>query len=248
MTPVKQGKYEFKKDSLISVRKQMGLSQGEMADLLGVPANTLSRWELGSTTPDAKHLAAFYSVAKEHGITPAFFGLQGNVKPFQYNLIVIWDFQTTGSPALWVQYAHDTIMSELKKRFGGMIPIFKAFTHPTQAEAAKVLKSLDWRITEEENEAFDYIVEDAKSDSGHNPESTVLVLISSDNGFADLIEELKSKGVQVFVISPQTYNNKLVEKVGPANSIPWYPVYSEQPKRPLKGVPGLNYWVNPPLG
>ena len=111
-----------------------------------------------------------------------------------------------------------------------------------------MLKSLDWRITEEENEAFDYIVEDAKSDSGHNPESTVLVLISSDNGFADLIEELKSKGVQVFVISPQTYNNKLVEKVGPANSIPWYPVYSEQPKRPLKGVPGLNYWVNPPLG
>jgi transcriptional regulator with XRE-family HTH domain len=243
MTPVKQGKYEFKKDSLINVRKQMGISQSKMAELLGVPANTLSRWELGTTTPDAKHLAAFYSVAKEYGITVSFFGLQGNVKPFQYNLIVIWDFQTTGSPAPWVQYAHDAIMSEFKKRFAGMIPIFKAFTHPTQTEAAKVLKSLDWRITEGGNEVYDYIVEDAKSDSGHNPESSVLVLISSDNGFIDLIEELKSKGVQVYIVSPQTFNNKLIQTVGPANSIPWYPVYSEQPKRPLKDVPGFSYWL-----
>lgn len=237
MTPIKQGQYEFKKDSLIDVRKKMGISQGKMAELLGVPANTLSRWEIGTTVPDATYLAAFYSIAKEHGITPAFFGLRGNAKPFPYNLIVIWDFQTTGTPAPWVQFAHNTIMAELNKRFSGMSPILKVFTHPTQKDASKELENLGWRVTEDENEVYDYIIEDAKSDSGHNPEGTVLVLISIDNEFVELIDELMNKGIQVYVMSTQTYNNKLLEKVGHGFSIQWYPVSLEQPKRAIKIPP-----------
>ena len=234
---LKQGKYEFKKESLVEVRGQMGLSQGKMAGVLGVPPNTLSRWEIGTTVPDATSLAAFYSVAKEHGITPAFFGLLGNGKPFPYNLIVIWDFQTTGTPAGWVQFAHNTIMTELTKRFSGMVPILKAFSHPTQKDASKELKNLGWRVTEDENEVYDYMIEDARSDSGHNPEGTVLVLISIDNDFVELIDELTNKGVQVYVMSAQTYGNKLCEKVGPGFCIQWYPVSLEQPKRTLKSSP-----------
>lgn len=244
MTPIKQGKYEFKKDSLTNIRKKMGLSQGKMAELLGVPANTLSRWEIGTTAPDARSLAAVYSVAKEHGITPEFFGISGNAKPFHYNLIVIWDFQTVGTPVSWVQYAHNTIMTELSKRFAGMTPIFKAFTHPSQQEAAKELEKLDWRVWEGNDEIYDDIINQAKGDSGHNPEGTVLVLISKDNGLAELLEELKENGVQVYVMSPQTYGNKLSEKVGQGFSIPWYPVSLEQPKRPinLPTLPTLDQW------
>ncbi len=236
MTPIKQGKYEFKKDSLVDVRKKMQLSQNKMAELLGIPANTLSRWEIGATVPDAESLAAFYSVAKEHGIAPAFFGLRDNVIPFQYNLIVIWDFQTTGTPAPWVRYAHDTIMAELKKRFSGMTPIYKAFAHPTQSEAIKELENLGWSVWVGDSEIYNDIIHQAKSDSGHNPEATVFVLISRDDSFVELIDELMNKGVHVYVISTQTYNNKLIEKVGQVYSIPWYPVTSEQPKRAIKST------------
>jgi transcriptional regulator with XRE-family HTH domain len=62
MTPINQGLYEFKKESLIELRKTMGVSQSKMAELLGVPANTLSRWETGATVPDASSLAAIYSL------------------------------------------------------------------------------------------------------------------------------------------------------------------------------------------
>jgi len=62
----------------------------------------------------------------------------------------------------------------------------------------------------------------------------VLILITQDNGFAELIEELMAKGVRVLVLSPQTYNNKLMEKVGQTNIIRWSPVILDQPKRALK--------------
>jgi DNA-binding transcriptional regulator YiaG len=47
MSPIKSGEYEFKKEVLSAIRKRMGLSQGKMAELLGVPPNTLSRWKTG---------------------------------------------------------------------------------------------------------------------------------------------------------------------------------------------------------
>lgn len=77
MTPINEGLYEFKKESLVELRRLMGLPQNKMAELLGVPANTLSRWETGATVPDAASLAAVYSLAKDHGVeTPAFFGIR----------------------------------------------------------------------------------------------------------------------------------------------------------------------------
>jgi len=84
MTPIKQGLYEFKKDSLIEIRRELGISQGKMAELLGVPANTLSRWETGTTIPDAGSLASIYSLAREYGIdTPSFFGMREELPPIK---------------------------------------------------------------------------------------------------------------------------------------------------------------------
>jgi transcriptional regulator with XRE-family HTH domain len=240
---IKQGKYEFKVSSLIDIRNQIGLTQGKMAEVLGVPPNTLSRWEKGLAVPDATSLAAIFSVAKEHDITPVFFSLREDIKTFPYNLLVIWDFETAGIPAYWIKNAHDTIMIELRKRFAGMTPILKAFTHSSQLDAFKELKTLGWRTVEDETEVFQYIIEDAKSDSGHNPKGTVLVLISIDNAFVDLIDDLMKKGVQVYVMSAHTYNNKLFEKVGPGHCIQWYPITLEQPKRVLKDSPGWAWGI-----
>ncbi len=231
MTPIKQGKYEFKNQSLIDVRKKMGLSQAKMAELLGVPANTLSRWEIGTTVPDARNLAGFYSLAKEYGITPTFFGLRDDIIPFQYNSAIFWDFQTAGIQAYWVKQAHDTIMTEIGKRFTGMAPEYKVFAHPSQQQAVDILNSLGWTVFIGEDEIFDDIVHQVKSDCGQRPEGMVLILITQDNGFSELIEDQMGKSVRVFIMSLQTYNNKLLEKVGQANSIPWYPFALEQPKR-----------------
>lgn len=80
MTPIKKGIYEFKRDSLIQIRKELGLSQNKMAELLCIPANTLSRWETGATIPDASSLASIYSLARELGLdTLSFFGIRDDL-------------------------------------------------------------------------------------------------------------------------------------------------------------------------
>jgi transcriptional regulator with XRE-family HTH domain len=86
MNPINDGMYEFNKEALIEIRKLMSVSQGKMAELLGVPPNTLSRWETGVTVPDGVALAAIYSIAKEHGVTnpPPFFAIRKS--PIEINI------------------------------------------------------------------------------------------------------------------------------------------------------------------
>ena len=133
MTPKKSGKkglYEFMPSSIVEIRKRLKLSQAAMANLLGVPPNTLSRWETGATVPDANYLALVYSVAKEHNITPVFFGMRRESQQAQksrYRLIVMWDFQTLGVPAGQVTEADTWIRTEVQRRFSGVN--FQLFKH-----------------------------------------------------------------------------------------------------------------------
>ena len=95
MVPAKPQGYKFSPGSIVALRKRLGLSQGQMADRLGIAQNSLSRWETGATTPDAKSLAAIYSVGAEEGIMPSFFVKDAVKEPVQVRdtVLVYWDIQ-----------------------------------------------------------------------------------------------------------------------------------------------------------
>ena len=112
MTPAKKGSYEFKPDSLVEIRGKLKISQAEMAKQIGVPPNTLSRWENKATVPDANSLASIYSLAKDHGLTTTFFGIRKDANPSQKmraRLLVMWDFWTLGPQSY--QSKKSTILS-----------------------------------------------------------------------------------------------------------------------------------------
>jgi DNA-binding transcriptional regulator YiaG len=46
-------------------REKLGLTQGELAKLLGVALNTVSRWEIGTRTPHPVVLKAIQTVFAE---------------------------------------------------------------------------------------------------------------------------------------------------------------------------------------
>ncbi|MBE6115016.1 MAG: helix-turn-helix transcriptional regulator [Erysipelotrichaceae bacterium] len=56
-------------EKLVMLRKKNGLSQEELADRLGVSRQAISRWELGSTIPDATnllHLSELFHVSIDY--------------------------------------------------------------------------------------------------------------------------------------------------------------------------------------
>ncbi len=240
MSPLKSGDYEFKKEVLIDIRKRIGLSQGKMAELLGLPANTLSRWENGATVPDASALASIFSIAKKHNITAEYFaprGVKTEVKPLRYRLVVIWDFQTFGITGRWVKEADSRLSEIFKQRFDELDDqIFKAFIHSEQRPAGKELEKLGWNVREGRHDTFTEMVNSAKSLCGQDPAGTALVLISKDNSLFSLIEELKSWGVLVFVIYHQLYNNRLLEVIGDKFGIQWSPLMPDISRR-ITGPP-----------
>jgi transcriptional regulator with XRE-family HTH domain len=235
MSPLKTGDYEFKKEVLTDIRKRMGLSQGKMAELLGVPPNTLSRWENGVTFPDANSLASIYSIAKKNNITPEYFGLRGvktETKPLRYRLIVLWDFQTYGITQGWVREADVKVTEIIKQRFSELNDqIFKAFIHSDQRLSGQELEKLGWSVREGRNEILTDIINSAKSLSGQDPSGTVLVLISKDNSLFSLIEDLKNWGVLVYLFYSQSYNNRLLEGAGDKFGIQWSPLMSDTSRR-----------------
>jgi len=225
MTPTKKGLYEFKPGSLVDIRNKLKISQAEMARQIGVPPNTLSRWENKATVPDAESLASVYSLAMDNGITPAFFGVRKDTKPSQKirdRLLVMWDFQTLGLQAYQVEEAEKWIKSELKRKFHNMtVEIFKAFSQPSYSSATDKLVELGWRVWEEPRGMEEELIDQARSDAGQDSKATILVLITRDDEFIELIDEMHKKGVRVYLIAPSNTHPDLIEEVGRKRWIEW---------------------------
>ena len=218
MTPIKQGRYDYRPASLIHLRQRMQLKQNKMAEFLGVPANTLSRWENGATTPDAESLAAIYSLAKERDVTVEFFQPRkqsSKTKKRRDRVSVMWDLNSMNFSLHQLRDVDAWITDQIRTQFSNpQLEWFKVFTKTGQEASSKVLAELDWGVWEYVKDIEDELVSHAKSDCGQKPKETVFVLVANSDLYADLIDELQEQGVHVFLIIPGTgYNNALVDRV-----------------------------------
>ncbi len=221
MAPAKPGRFMFDPGSITQVRNRLGLSQKKLAALLGVPANTLSRWEIGATTPDADSLAAIYSVAAQHGISAQFFRRRekmAKASKGRTRLLVVWDFQTLRTSASYVRQADEAVRQALRARFPTVASSsFKAFSYPSDSQATDELMELGWGVWEDDDDLSDDIISQSKSDCGHEPENTILVLLTnySRSDFVDLVGELRGEGANVYLMSSGAMERTaLVKAVG----------------------------------
>ncbi len=58
------GEQSYLSEALRAARRRAGLSQAELADLLGVRQSSVSQWERGSTRPSTVHLLALAAALK----------------------------------------------------------------------------------------------------------------------------------------------------------------------------------------
>jgi transcriptional regulator with XRE-family HTH domain len=59
--------------TLKTFRRQVHLTQAELAHKLQVPQSTIARWESGTVTPNARHLGTLCDLGRVSGIEPGFF-------------------------------------------------------------------------------------------------------------------------------------------------------------------------------
>ncbi len=222
MTPVKPGDYVFSKESLVKVRSGLGLSQAKMGERLGVPKNTVSRWETGETAPDAHSLAAIYSLAQKKGIVANFFAPTKPKTPVRNAALVYWDSEYTRED--WNGETKRTeldkfIRHEVRKR----VPkaerqLFKVFTSTSREVVSDQLEKLNWRVWEREGwsdtDWSEEIYDQALSDAGHSPANSVVFLVTQDTDHVDLIEDLRERDVRVYLFAPSSVSQELVAAVG----------------------------------
>ena len=231
--------FSFQAAVLVGLRRELSLSQAQLAELLDIPINTLSRWERGSNVPDANALAALFSIAKERGITPEFFKERRdtmNKSRKWENRIVDWDFQNLGIGAediegVWDelgQYmdllcgsqAYDVLYAYVPQAIGGMWGV-------QYSAQGKALQNAGFNVVSCPFDADSHIMDDGRAAfrDSFKPRESIYVLISDDGDYAEYLKELRSSGVETFVHGTNECAKRLRAVVGSDRFIPWQRPY-----------------------
>ena len=206
MTPVKPGSYLFRRESIAELRGRLGLTQAKMAEELGVPKNTVSRWETGETTPDADSLAAIYSLGKENGMEVTFFSPVKQKAPVRDRALVYWESPQSHWRTRTLTQQDEIIRKAVRTRVPRATRhLYKAFFGSSNSTASAELEKLDWRIWEQDSmfgsqDWSDDIYDQALSDAGQSLNASVVFLVTSSNDHVDLIKELKGRDVLVYLV------------------------------------------------
>lgn len=248
--PVRPGSFEyrFSPDALKQARDRLGLSQAKLAARLDLPVNTISRWERGETTPDAHSLAAIYSIAKERGLEPEFFkkgvgmATATRKKPLQplngrivlnrqrTRLVLAWDFQNVALEAgeafdewFYMDKFLDIAFPSVDK---WELRAYASWQHNEAVKNLRYVKleqtyfDADAQISREVRNLCG-VQQSYWSQPSIDPKDTVLVLVSKDGDFADLLNEVRQAGVDVYLWSPPGCSRDLQDAVKRDNIIPW---------------------------
>ena len=228
MAPIRPDNYEFAFDpgSIGAVRQRLGLSQAALADQLDVPVNTVSRWETGANSPDAKALAAIYSIAKSRNVTPRFFKSRTrktNQSGDRTRAVVVWDFQNRSLDAHEVEEEWGYIRDYLHLRFPRTRFNLhcRAYTGLDHSRSSEELKRLGFEVFAGWFDADSQVVNDVNAACRIHPEKTVLVLVADDGDYVNLIRELKQRDVEVFVLGTDECSEPLRRAVGNGGYLPW---------------------------
>ena len=226
----------------------MDLTQSELAEMLDVPVNTLSRWETAKTTPDAHALAAIYSVASEHGIEPQFFESREphmTALRRRKNLNVAWDVQNLPPVAEQVKMEWHWMERFLSALFPGSAsnPTLTAYALPFRWQSNQPLEELGFNV-KTSFDADSQLIRDAESLYGIqarrnyvrmvpfnnsllsqeplDPRESIFVLIANDGDYLDLLKDLTDKGVEVYLwADEEQVNERLRRTVGDEQFIHW---------------------------
>ena len=228
MAPIRPDHYDFAfdPDSLGAIRKRLGLTQAILAEQLDVPVNTVSRWETGATTPDAKALAAIFSIAKANGANPQFFKRRASLKQPQdqrTRLLFVWDFQNHALDASDIEDEWHYIHEYLKLRFPKACSNLSrwAYTALHQGQAAGELKRLGFEVYQGFFDADSQIIKDVQTACQDQPSNTVLVLVTDDGNFSELVSGLKQAGVDTYVLGTEECSERLRKSLGSGGVVPW---------------------------
>lgn len=218
MASITPGNFIFDHTSIASTRARMKMKQAKMAQDLGIPVNTLSRWETGATIPDAKSLAAIYSLAASQGLTPQFFKETPQVRSqanSQSRLVVMVDLQNLGVSAKNVGQFDSWIRTIVEQKAPSATKKhLKVFGGTNQVAAIEKFSGLKWKSSNRSGDSDEAIIMESKSNCGHDPNDTVLVIATKDGGFVSLVDEIKQWGVTVYIVGPESTSRKLKQAVG----------------------------------
>lgn len=216
MSALKKRQYTFDNNSILIIRNRLHMTQEKLAQELGVTKTAISRWEQGQVKPDAGSLAAIYSLAVENRIQPEFFKKTGaKSKEGRSRLIVAWDYQNLPIQFVDIAQRSENIKEELRKRFPTVTyTLLKVFSGPYQSSSTNVLNEHGWRIQEFNRDIDEELDTQVWSDCNQDADDTIFVLITKDGDYIDLIEELRKKGVRVYLMAPRHSSQRLIDAVG----------------------------------
>ena len=143
-------------------------------------------------------------------------------------LVVVVDFQNLGVAARNVSKMDDFLMEKLDRIAPETeLEVFKAFARPDQDAAISELRKLKWGVKADKANLDSAIVQQVKSDCGHDPDNTVLVICSKDGDFAGLVREMQDWGVEVYIMGPADTSRRLTQAVESDHRIYWPDPHSD---------------------
>ena len=206
MPPIRPDHYSFVFDrkALERLRHQLGFTQAALAEELFLPINTVSRWETGAATPDAKALAAIYSVARDRGVTPEFFQRRPGPSDMTQRitrLIVAWDFQNRPLDASDVSEEWADMDAYLRICLPGAVvsQMRWAYTSTNQMNASAPLRQQGFQVRTSWFDADAQLVAEVMAACRTSPDHMAVLLVADDGNYAELVRNLRNMGVEVFV-------------------------------------------------